>query len=132
MTVTPLYAGILALIFVALSVRVIGMRRAARVAFGDGGDRRLLRRLRAHGNFAEYVPLGLILLGLAELQSMPGWMLHAIGLPLLLGRAAHACAVSQNQEPTRLRVAGMALTFVALTIGAATNIATPLLAAAKP
>lgn len=71
MTVSALYASTLALLFVALCARTIMARRRARVALGDGGDRILQRRLRAHGNFAEYVPIGLILMALAEFQGAP-------------------------------------------------------------
>jgi uncharacterized membrane protein YecN with MAPEG domain len=123
MTITPLYAGLLTLLFVVLSIRVIGMRRAAGVGLGDGGNRVLLRRQRAHGNFAEYVPLALVLMALAELQHLPPWLLHAIGLLLLAGRAAHAYGLSQEPELTKGRVAGMALTFAALIAGALGNLA---------
>ena len=71
MSVTPIYAGLLALLFILLSMRVIGTRRAARVALGDGGIPALLRRQRVHGNFAEYAPLALLLMALAELQGLP-------------------------------------------------------------
>lgn len=66
LTVTPVYAGLMGLLFVLLSVGVIRARRESGVALGDGGDRALLRRQRVHGNFAEYVPLGLVLLMCAE------------------------------------------------------------------
>ena len=122
MIVTPLYAGILALIFVVLSFRVIRRRYDARAALGDGGDRRLLRAQRVQANFAEYVPLALILMTLIELQRGLGWTLHAIGLALLIGRLAHAYGVSQEPETMRFRQIGMILTFAALVIGAAANL----------
>lgn len=56
-TITMAYAGLLALMFVALSARVIVRRRSAHAALGDGDDNDLSRRIRAHGNFAEYAPL---------------------------------------------------------------------------
>ncbi len=34
--------------------------------FGDAGDAELIQAVRAHGNFSEYVPLGLILLALVR------------------------------------------------------------------
>lgn len=122
MTITPIYAAILALMYVALSVRVIGARRSARVALGDGGNPILLRRLRVHANFAEYVPLALILMLLAEQQSMPTAIIHAIGALLLTGRAIHAVGVSRHPEQIWQRVTGMALTFTALICGAAANL----------
>ncbi len=122
MTVTPLYAGLATLFFVFLSFRVIGMRRAAHVALGDGGDRLLMRRLRAHGNFAEYVPLAIVLMALAELQDTSVWILHFIGVVLIAGRLVHAYGVSQEPERIKLRVAGMVLTFTALITGALANL----------
>ena len=122
MSITPLYAGIVTLFFVFLSFRVIGGRRAARVALGDGGDRILLRRLRVHGNFAEYVPLAIVLMALAELQGAPAWTLHLTGAVLIAGRLVHAYGVSQEPEQLKLRVTGMALTFTALITGAMTNL----------
>lgn len=118
MTATPIYAGILAILFIFLSARVIEARRSIGVALGDGGDRQLLRRQRAHANFSEYVPIALILLALVELQGMPHWLLHATGAALLLGRLSHAYALSHEPEPMRFRVLGMLLTFAALLTGA--------------
>jgi uncharacterized membrane protein YecN with MAPEG domain len=126
--VTPVYAGLLALMFILLSVRVIGMRRSARVALGDGGNPALLRRQRVHGNFAEYAPLALLLMALAELQHLPNWMIHAIGILLLVGRAAHALGVGREPEVPRARILGMALTFAALGAVAVANIVAATLA----
>ncbi len=126
MTITPLYAAVLTVVFIYLSVRVIGRRREARIGLGDGGDRDMLRRIRAHGNFAEYVPLALVLMALAELQQAPAWALHLIGVTLLAGRIMHALGVGREMMPPR--VVGMALTFTSLSIGALANIGvSPLL-----
>ena len=54
--IIPFYAAILALLYVCLSARTIGFRRKSRVSIGDGGDQELLRAIRMHANFAEYVP----------------------------------------------------------------------------
>ena len=62
MPVTALYAALLTPLFVLLSVRVIAMGWGAGAALGDGGNPDLLRRVWVQGNFAEYVPLALILL----------------------------------------------------------------------
>lgn len=120
--VTPIYSALLALIFTALAIRVIGQRRIARVSLGDGGDHNLLRRQRAHANFAEYVPIVLILMLCAELQQAQQWLLNIIGLCLVIGRLIHAYAVSQDPEPMRLRVLGMTLTIAALLIAALGNV----------
>jgi uncharacterized membrane protein YecN with MAPEG domain len=131
MNITPIYAGLATFIFIFLSFRVIAGRNSAGVALGDGGNRALLRRQRAHGNFSEYVPLVLLLMALAELQGAPTWTLQLMGIALLAGRLVHAYAVTREPEPIKLRVLGMTLTFVALVTGAVTNLgigglATPL------
>jgi hypothetical protein len=89
----------------------------------------LQRAIRVHGNFAEYVPLALVLLLLAELGGGSPWLLHAIGLSLTTGRVAHAYGVSQANENYRFRVLGMALTFTAILVGAVSCLAAAVAAA---
>jgi len=60
MPITALYAGLLAPLFILLSIRVIDVRRTARISIGHGDDPELLRRMRVHANFAEYAPFALI------------------------------------------------------------------------
>lgn len=110
MPITALYAALLALLFLYLSTRVIALRRSARVAVGDGGNLLLLRRMRVQANFAEYVPLALLLMGFAESLATPRLILHGLGLCLLAGRVVHAYGVSQPKETIGLRVFGMAMT----------------------
>jgi hypothetical protein len=120
MTITAFYAGLLAPIYVVLAVRVIANRRRAKIALGDGGEPAMLRCMRVQANFSEYVPLALILLGLAESLGTPGFVLHLAGIALVAGRASHAYGVSQEREVFTYRVAGMALTFTTiLGLGAA-------------
>jgi len=118
MQIVPFYAGLLALVFVVLSVRVIRQRRGAKVAIGPGGNPSLERAMRVHANFAEYVPFAVVLLALMELQRAPAFLLHALGLVLLVGRLAHAYGVSQEKENFRFRVTGMMATFATLVIAA--------------
>ncbi|MEM8988483.1 MAG: MAPEG family protein [Pseudomonadota bacterium] len=119
---TAAYAGILTLFYLVLSFRAIGARQTAKVGLGDGGDAALLRRLRVHGNFAEYAPLGLLLMAFAELNAAPAWMIHAIGGPLMAGRLAHAVGFGRKPEWTACRTLGMALTFTALILAAGLNL----------
>src|SRR3954453_1845425 len=118
MPIAAFYASFLAFLFVGLSIRVIRQRRGARVALGDGGNAALLRRMRVQANFAEYVPLALVLLGLAESLKSPPFLLHGLGLCLLGGRVLHALGVSRDKEDFRFRVAGMGATLGVL-VGAA-------------
>lgn len=115
--ITSLYAALLALLFLALSVLVIRQRLRNRVAIGLGEAEGLLRASRAHANFAEYVPILLVLLLLIELGGAPAWQLHGLGAAILLGRALHAAGISRSPERLVLRQAGMMLTFGSLVVG---------------
>jgi uncharacterized membrane protein YecN with MAPEG domain len=112
--ITPIYAAILALVYVYLAIRVIRARRAARVALGTGGDAALERAIRVHGNFAEYVPITLLLLLLLELQGAPRLSVVVIGMVFVAGRGAHAWGMSRDPEDLRFRATGMAITFATI------------------
>lgn len=117
MIVTPLYAGILALFYVMLSLRVVGRRRGANISLGDGGDPQLQRRARGHGNFAEYAPFALLLIALLEIGgATPFWLLHLLGLTLVVARLLHGIALSYTQKWMFGRSVGMVLTFLVLVV----------------
>lgn len=86
---TGFYAGILALVFVSLSFNVILRRVKGKTLFGDGGDATMTRAVRAHGNFAEYVPLVLLMLFLYEYGGGSRYLIHGLGITLIIGRALH-------------------------------------------
>lgn len=112
--IIPFYASLLVLLFIYLSVRVVRVRRALQVGIGDAGDKRLLRAIRVQANFAEYVPIALILLLALELQAFYPWALHLLAATLLVGRLLHAYGVSQSREQLAFRIAGMACTFTVM------------------
>jgi uncharacterized membrane protein YecN with MAPEG domain len=114
LTVVPLYAAALSVLFVLLSIRVIRMRQARRIAIGVAGDAELERRVRVQANFVEYVPLTLVLLTMAELRGAPPFLLHALCLCLLAARASHAWGVSHAPENFRFRIVGMVGTFTVI------------------
>lgn len=118
--ITSLFASLLALYFVRLAFAVIRLRKANKVALGAGGVAELEGAIRAHGNFAEYVPLGLILLGLFESHSVHPTFVAVLGGLFALGRILHAQALSKAN--LKLRVRGMMLTFSTLVTLAIVNI----------
>jgi uncharacterized protein len=118
MPVTAFYASLLGFLFLLLSARVIAQRRAARVEIGTGESAELLRRARVHSNFAEYVPMALVLLALAESLKAPSLLLHLLGVTLVVGRVIHAYGLSQTPHILRARVAGMMLTLSTITVAA--------------
>ncbi len=113
-TILPLYAALLAIMFIVLSIRTIRQRRKLRIGLGDAGNKDMQRAMRVHANFAEYVPLSLLMIYLVEQSGVYAWFTHTLCLGLLLGRLSHAYGVSQVKENFRFRVAGMSSTFAVL------------------
>ena len=93
-----IYAALLALIYVLLSIRTLGLRRKLKIPIGDGGNKLMLRAIRVHANFGEYVPLGVILLMACEMLAAPTLLVHALGMTLLTGRLLHAFGLSNEAE----------------------------------
>ncbi len=123
LVVTSVFASVLALMFIKLSMNVIGFRRKNKVAIGDGGVAELERAIRAHGNFAEYVPLGLFLIGALELNDAPLELVAPLGVLLVVGRYFHAKGINEPPPEFTNRVRGMKITFAALGLSAVSNIA---------
>lgn len=118
MIVTALYAGLLGLMLIALSVTVIRHRFRAQIGIGVGEDQALQRAVRVHANFIEYTPLFLILLLLAEVVSQQAVLIHALGAAFLIGRISHAFGLSQSAGTSAPRFIGMVLTFLCIAITA--------------
>ena len=118
--VTPFYAALIALLFVALSIRTLRLRHRFKVAIGPGEEPMLERAMRVHANFAEYVPIALLLVLFVELTTRNEILVHALGVLLIAGRSLHAYGVSQVRENFRYRVSGMALTFTVIITAAVT------------
>ncbi|MDB5522687.1 MAG: hypothetical protein JWM58_450 [Rhizobium sp.] len=104
--VTALYASILAIAAIVLSIIVSTKRGKAGVAIMDGGNIDLALWIRKHGNFAENVPFAILLMGLAEARGMPVIWLNAIGILLLAARLIHVIGLKADKPADPLRVAG--------------------------
>ena len=121
--ITALYAGLLAMLLLALALRIIRLRWKLRVGIGDGGDRTMLRAVRAHGNAAEYVPIALLLLLVAELNHAPPMLLHAGGAVLVGSRVLHAVGLTRSGGPSWPRTVGTLGTMAVVIVLAVTAIA---------
>ncbi|MEO8675170.1 MAG: MAPEG family protein [Casimicrobiaceae bacterium] len=88
--VTALYAALCAFIILVLALRIMVMRWQTKTGIGDGGNSRLTRAIRVHGNAIEYVPIALILMLVAELGGARPALLHGCGVVLVVARVAHA------------------------------------------
>jgi uncharacterized protein len=111
-----LYASLLAILFFILSFRTIRLRRALKIGVGDAGSPQMLRAMRVHSNFAEYVPICLILIYMVESTGVNLILTHSLGAALLIGRLTHAYGFSKVHENFKFRVTGMALTFSVMLI----------------
>ena len=80
-------------VFVLMSIPMavsVGLRRAKTgILLLHGEDEQLLRLIRAHGNFIEYVPLAILALAAAEVAGTAQWLVAACGSLLLLARIIH-------------------------------------------
>jgi len=114
--VTALYAGLLGLLLIGLSIGVIRQRRRALVGIGHGGDERLERWMRIQGNFVEYVPMALVLLALAELQGASTGLLHGLGVILVVGRLGHAWGLAHSVGTSAGRAIGVLATFLVILV----------------
>jgi hypothetical protein len=121
--VTSFVAALLTIIFVRLSFAVIALRRANKVSLGTGGNEMLEKAIRAQGNFAEYVPIGIILIACLELNGAPWWLVAIPGISLTIGRLFHAKGINQAPPNFSNRILGMQLTFFTLMGSAGINIA---------
>lgn len=118
MQIVPLYAAALSLLFVFLSVRIIRLRRTLRIGIGHADNKQMLRAQRVHANFAEYVPLTLLLLAFVEMQNAHAILVHLLCAVFLIARCLHAYGLSQTVEDFRFRTAGMVITFTVVVISA--------------
>jgi len=110
--ITSIYASLLALLIVRLSVAVIKLRRKNRVSVGDGGNEELQLAIRAHANAVEYIPIALMLLLMLELNGAPKILVHILGVTLLVGRILHAMGLPAKDF--KKRVLGMQITIYLL------------------
>ena len=122
--ITALYAGVCAFVLLALAARVIRLRWALKIGIGDGGERTLNRAIRVHGNAAEYVPIALVLMLVAELGHASPAFLHACGGALVAGRLLHAVGLSRSAGASWQRAAGTIATVVVIAVLAVRAIAT--------
>jgi uncharacterized protein len=110
-----MYAALLGLLLIALSVNVVLARRRFRVRLGEGKDEGMRQAIRVQANFAEYVPFAAMLLILAELTGMPLAAVHVAGILLVTSRLLHAWGLAHSPGRTFGRFYGTAGTWLVIT-----------------
>lgn len=112
--ITTLYACLLGIWIVGLSVWVVLLRNLDQVGIGAGESKRLARAIRVQGNAVEYIPLGLLLMLLLELNGGAAGWLHGFGIALLAGRLLHAQGLGRRSGYSAGRLLGASITLLAL------------------
>lgn len=112
------YAAFNALIMLVLGMLVTRARVVTKTDIGDGGKAEMAGPLRAHANNTETVPMAMLLmLALTTPIGSSIWLVHAVGVPLTIGRILHGIGLSRSIGPSPMRFAGMILTWVAYIVG---------------
>jgi uncharacterized protein len=113
--VTALYGALNAIFNILLAFRVTELRKRHKTSHGDADDPRspLALGIRAHGNNAEYVPLGLVMLLIVELCGGERMWLHILGGTFLVARVLHPIGLPLK-SPNVYRWLGVALTFAVI------------------
>lgn len=110
-----------------LTALVTTHRLRTNISLLDGGDVLLTRRIRAHANFTETMPMALLLMLLLELARWDAVLLGGCAVLLLGGRLLHAAGILQPQAFVARRL-GMFFTLTSILLmaggGAWTLIAT--------
>ena len=113
--VTGVFAAVLGILLLVLSVQVVKFRVKYKKTMGTTDDRDFEAAVRAHGNLIEYAPLGLIMLGIAELNGVAGGLIYWTGMALVVGRILHAWGmINGHGEEHKARAIGIVLTWLAI------------------
>ncbi|MFQ3245680.1 MAG: putative membrane protein YecN with MAPEG domain [Arenicella sp.] len=104
--VTPLFAAIFGLMYMALSLNVLRHRRGVEVSLDARESPKLERAIRAHGNFIEYVPFALLLMWFIETLTLSSNVVFWLGSILLIARVSHAFGMYYPKQLLILRQAG--------------------------
>jgi len=113
--ITTIFTGLLALMLVGVSIRVTVLRARKKIDFFDGGDKELGSAIRVQGNFVEYVPMALLLLGMIEWMGSKPWIVYVLGIALVLSRIIHAWGLYSGVSNGR--VVGTTITWIVLAVG---------------
>ena len=120
---TPLYAALLGLMLIMLSIKIIKTRRKYHVSLGDANSIEMKRCMRAQANFSEYTPIFLILLAFSEMKGLSLWAVNLFGTVFFVGRIMHAYSLLRHEQydttqkllnNPKFRIYGMTCTLVTI------------------
>ncbi|WP_076412365.1 MAPEG family protein [Shewanella sp. UCD-KL12] len=95
--ISGLYISLTAILVVAFAMRVIKLRRKHKIGLGSSGNEELRIANRVHANLVENAPIAMILLLVAELNSLSAIYMHLLGITWLVGRCLHAVGLTKGR-----------------------------------
>ena len=104
--ITALYAALLVAVLVCLTTQIGLMRAKTGISILDGGNKQVAVSMRRHGNFAEHVPLFIVLMAIVELNGGSSLFLHLVGIVLVVCRVAHPIGLHHDRVRAPLRLIG--------------------------
>jgi len=119
--VTLAAAGLLGLMYMGLTFNVVRYRLRTKTMLGDGGNAALNVAIRTHGNFMEYVPIALILLGGIEAAGAPHALVLVLAAALVAGRLLHPFGMTRP-APNVFRAGGAMGTWGVILVASITAI----------
>ncbi len=111
--VTLCMAAAAAITAIWLMIRVGQVRNSQKVSVGDGGNDRVIRRMRAHANFVETTPFALALVAGIEIADRGVAWLPFVAALFIIGRIAHAFGMEPSGF-TKGRFIGTIITMLTL------------------
>src|SRR5712671_2103987 len=120
-SITGFYLALLALVYAALALQVVRLRRGNRVTFGDGENFRLRCAIRVHANFIEYVPIIALLVAMLEMSGTSAIRVHVLMGALLVSRLLHPLGMYSRPGTWQFgvgRIAGILITIAVLAAAA--------------
>jgi hypothetical protein len=115
---TLFFASLFGILHVVFTLRVGAYRLKNKINLGDGDDKELRNRIRAHGNFIENVPIALLLLLLNDLHGTSTVVLISLGTVLLISRLTHYLTIASRRLPRVLRPLSMIGTLGSILVSA--------------
>ncbi len=107
-SISVLFTIIFIIFYLVLTIFTIKIRKSTRIAYGDGNNKRLIRAIRAHGNFFEFTVFFIISSFLLEALDADAIYLLVVNILFVLGRVSHA--YSMFKEKLKFRAIGMMTT----------------------
>ncbi len=117
-SIAATYLAVLALLYAALALQVVRLRQRNRASFGDSGSSELRGAIRAHANFAEYVPIIALMVAMLEMSGLPAMRVHLLMGALLVTRLLHPFGMYAAPDTLQFRICragGMTITIALLT-----------------